>query len=58
MDFLSGRNPNKTLVLVLVLVSNQSLNIPPRAFDVFSYPGGRECDELSLPRGGVFDHYS
>ena len=24
----------------------------PRAFDVFSCPGGREFDELSLPRGG------
>ena len=30
----------------------------PRAFDVFSCPGGREFDELSLPGGGEFDHYS
>ena len=30
----------------------------PRAFDVFCCPGGREFDELSLPRGGAFDHYS
>ena len=29
----------------------------PRAFDVFCCPGGREFDELSLPRGGAFDHY-
>ena len=40
----------------------RSLNIPPpgipRAFDVFSFPGGREFDELSLPGGGAFDHYS
>ena len=36
--------------------SNRSLNIPPPgipwAFDVFSCPGGREFDELSLPRVG------
>ena len=41
--------------------SNRSLNIPPgipRAFDVFSCPGGREFDGLSLPEGGAFDHYS
>ena len=43
--------------------SNRSLNIPPppgipRAFDVFSCPRGRELDELSLPGGGAFDHYS
>ena len=42
--------------------SNRSLNILPpgihRAFDVFCYPGGREFDELSVPRGGTFDHYS
>ena len=42
--------------------SNRSLNMPPpgipRAFDVFSCPGGREFDELSLPGGGEFDHYS
>ena len=45
--------------------SNRSLNtLPPpppgipRAFDVFSCPGGREFDELSLPLGGAFDHYS
>ena len=31
---------------------------PPRAFDVFSFQGGREFDELSLPGGGAFDHYS
>ena len=39
--------------------SNRSLNIPPdipRAFDVFSCPGEREFDELSLPLGGSFDH--
>jgi len=30
----------------------------PRAFDVFSCPGGREFDELSLSRGGEFDHFS
>ena len=30
----------------------------PRAFDVFSCPGGREFDELSLSGGGAFDHYS
>ena len=30
----------------------------PRAFDVFSCPGGREFDKLSLPVGGAFDHYS
>ena len=28
-----------------------------RAFDVFYCPGGREFDELNLPRGGEFDHY-
>ena len=41
--------------------SNRSLNIPPgipQAFDVFRCPGGREFDELSLPRGGAFDDYS
>ena len=43
--------------------SNCSFNIPPPqgipwAFDVFCCPGGREFDELSLPRGGAFDHYS
>ena len=42
--------------------SNRSLNIPPpglpRAFDVSSCPGGREFDELSLSRGGAFNHYS
>ena len=53
----------------LMYQSNQSLNILPPgippAFDVFSYPGGREFDELSLPGvghlitahgGGEFDH--
>ena len=30
----------------------------PLAFDVFCCPGGREFDELRLPRGGAFDHYS
>ena len=42
-----------------VQMSGMTLSIPPgipRAFDVFS--GGREFDELSLPRGGAFDHYS
>ena len=47
---------------VVMYQSNGSLNIPPpgipRAFDVFSCPGGREFDKLSLPRGGAFDHYS
>ena len=44
---------------------NRSLNIPPapfpgipRAFDIFSCLGGRKFDELSLTRGGAFDHYS
>ena len=35
--------------------SNRSLNMPPgipRAFDVFSCPGGREFDEVSLPGAG------
>ena len=41
----------------LMYQPNRSLNIPPRAFDVFSCPGGREFDELSLPGGGEFDHY-
>ena len=41
----------------LMYQSNRSLNIPPppgipRAFDVFSCPGGREFDELSLPGVG------
>ena len=57
-------------VFVLTMYqSNRSLNILPpgipQAFDVFSCPGGREFDELSLPgvghlitahRGGEFDH--
>ena len=30
----------------------------PRAFDVFSCPGGRGFDELSLLWGREFDHYS
>ena len=30
----------------------------PRAFDVFSCPGGREFDEFSLPGGRAFDYYS
>ena len=34
------------------------LKHPPRAFDVFSCLGGRGFDELSLPGGGEFDHYS
>ena len=43
--------------------SNRSSNIPPppnipQAFDVFSCSGGREFNELSLPGGGAFDHYS
>ena len=45
--------------------SNRSLNIPPPpptgilwTFDVFSCPGRRKFDELSLPGDGVFDHYS
>ena len=41
--------------------SNRSFNIPPgipRAFDVFSCPGGREFDQLSLLGDGAFDHYS
>ena len=47
----------------LMYQSNRSLNTPPppgipRAFDVFYCPGGREFDELSLPRGGAFDHCS
>ena len=29
-----------------------------KAFDVFSCPGGREFDELSLSGGGAFDHHS
>ena len=40
----------------LMYQSNRSLNIPPpgipRAFDVFSCPGGREFDERSLPGVG------
>ena len=50
----------------LMYQSNWSLNIHPpppppgipRTFDVFCCPGGREFDELSLPQGGAFDHYS
>ena len=42
--------------------SNRTLNILPpgipRAFDAFCCLGGREFDELSLPQGGAFDHYS
>ena len=45
--------------------SNPSLKHPPpppmgipQAFDVFSCPGGRKFDELSLPGAGAFDHYS
>ena len=30
----------------------------PLVFDVFTLAGGREFDELSLPGGGAFDHYS
>ena len=30
----------------------------PQAFDIFCCLGEREFNELSLPRGGVFDHYS
>ena len=62
---LSQKNVSITLSLTILRFfkewaimyrSNRSLNIPPpgipRAFDVFSCPGGREFDELSLPRGG------
>ena len=43
--------------------SNRSLNIPPPGITghLTSFPareGGREFDELSLPQGGAFDHYS
>ena len=45
--------------------SNWTLNIPPsptraipQAFDIFCCLGGREFDELSLPRGRTFDHFS
>ena len=44
--------------------SNGSLKIPSppqgisRTFDIFSCPGGREFDKLSLPWGGACHHYS
>ena len=31
---------------------------PPTGAYVVCCPGGREFDELSLPQGGAFDHYS
>ena len=36
------------------------LHYPPRVFDAFSRPEGREFDELSLPVGEtfIFDHRS
>ena len=33
--------------------SNRSFNIPPRAFDAFSCPGGREFDHHSLGVGNL-----
>ena len=51
LELLSLHGKGKTLMYQ----SNRSLNIPPgipRAFDVFSYPGGREFDALSLPGDG------
>ena len=46
--------PSSILRSQVMYQSNWSLNIPtpgiPRAFDVFSCTGGREFDELSLPR--------
>ena len=50
-----------SFLAMVMYQSNPSLNIPPgipRAFDVVCCPGGREFDELSLPLGGAFDHYS
>ena len=38
-----------------VPVKSKLQHPPPghtRAFDAFSYPGGRECDEISLPGVG------
>ena len=44
-----------------VPVKSKLKHPPPgisRAFDVFCCTGGREFDELSLPQGRAFDHYS
>ena len=39
-------------------VKSNLKHLPPRAFDILSYQGEREFDELSFPWGGAFDHYS
>ena len=45
-------------LLILMHRSNRNFNIPPRAFDAYSCPGGREFDRLSLSGGGPFDYHS
>ena len=54
-------NPAEGNNKYLMYQSNQSLNMPPfprhtlgilQAFDVFTFPGGREFDERSLPGVG------
>ena len=58
------QRPVTALTITIMYQSNRSLNIPPLppgipwAFNVFCCPVGREFDELSLPRGGAFDHYA
>ena len=45
-------------LLILMHRSNRNFNIPPRAFDAYSCPGGREFDRFSLSGGGPFDYHS
>ena len=58
----SGTAKEKVVeVMQLMYQSNRSLNIPPgHTLGIWrlSCPRGREFDELSLPGGGAFDHYS
>ena len=52
----ASRSSDFEITRAIMYQSNRSLNILPpgipRAFDVFSCPGGREFDELSLPEVG------
>ena len=60
--FSLDNGKNLALVCISYVPVKSKLKHPPpgipRAFDVFSCPGGREFDELNLPAGGAFDHYS